>query len=451
MLGLNLEIKDFGKINEANIEINKINVVGGVNASGKSTASKLLYCFLKSISKDREEYILAKVIQKFNNIINYIKFYPSENYYNHQGEIDLLANRFDVLCEYDKYRDEINELMKNANEDIHSDLKITVPLLKLLKEDNDNILTSYSVSSLLFDESLMNFTPEDLDYGYHIFKGYIKFFTDSFESLIHNDITVVHYDSSDLIDIESNADFDWRGNNFYHLTNGSIKKINHVFYIGNLSYLDLNDYESSFNSKYGKMSIGYEEHMDYLINNLNNDDFKSKLSEDVIKILKKIQNIIEGSFQSVDYMGYSFSQNFGENISPSNISSGIKQIGILQLLLFKNKLSSGSFLIIDEPEVNLHPDWQFKFAQILVLLAKELDITIYLNSHSPTFIDSIDAFTEFYDMGDEINYYLTEEYGDKYNFTKINSNELYKIYNNLGNVYDKINKLRIRKRLSNGD
>ena len=45
---VNLEIKDLGVINNANININKINVVGGINNSGKSTASKLLYCFLKS-------------------------------------------------------------------------------------------------------------------------------------------------------------------------------------------------------------------------------------------------------------------------------------------------------------------------------------------------------------------------------------------------------------------
>ena len=48
MHDLNLEINDFGIINHANIEINKITIVGGVNDSGKSTACKLLYCFLKS-------------------------------------------------------------------------------------------------------------------------------------------------------------------------------------------------------------------------------------------------------------------------------------------------------------------------------------------------------------------------------------------------------------------
>ena len=45
---MNLEIKDIGVVNTANINISKINVVGGVNSSGKTTVSKLLYCYLKS-------------------------------------------------------------------------------------------------------------------------------------------------------------------------------------------------------------------------------------------------------------------------------------------------------------------------------------------------------------------------------------------------------------------
>ena len=123
-------------------------------------------------------------------------------------------------------------------------------------------------------------------------------------------------------------------------------------------------------------------------------------------------------------------------------------MGIIQLLLYLNKLRKNGYLIIDEPEVNLHPDWQFKFAEMLVLLTKELNITIYLNSHSPMFIESIAAFTEFYDMEEDVNYYLTEEVGEgKYNFTRIPSTKLYKIYNNLGNVYDLIDELRLEKHL----
>ena len=82
-------------------------------------------------------------------------------------------------------------------------------------------------------------------------------------------------------------------------------------------------------------------------------------------------------------------------------------------------------------------------------MAKELDITLYINSHSPVFIESMDAFIEFYDMENEVNYYLSEETEiyDKYNFNKINSDELYKIYDNLGNAYDLIDQLRLKKHM----
>ena len=71
--GLRLDIEGFGLINDAHIEIGKINVVGGVNASGKSTASKLLYCFLKAMSLNRKDYLLAAVLPKVNEFVNYME------------------------------------------------------------------------------------------------------------------------------------------------------------------------------------------------------------------------------------------------------------------------------------------------------------------------------------------------------------------------------------------
>ena len=49
---MNISITNVGPINNANVDINKINVVGGVNSSGKSIISKILYCYLKSIIDD---------------------------------------------------------------------------------------------------------------------------------------------------------------------------------------------------------------------------------------------------------------------------------------------------------------------------------------------------------------------------------------------------------------
>ena len=50
---------------------------------------------------------------------------------------------------------------------------------------------------------------------------------------------------------------------------------------------------------------------------------------------------------------------------------------------------------------------------------------------------------------DDVNYYLAEDSitTGKYDFIRIHSNELYKIYDNLGNPYRLIDKLRLRKKL----
>jgi len=243
----------------------------------------------------------------------------------------------------------------------------------------------------------------------------------------------------------------------YFFNNGLI---NGVYYVDNVSIFELNQDKLFF-------------HNLFHVNEITEDLFGFKFRVDdnepdrnIQIILEKIERIIQGRY---DYMGDSFetdkidntdknrlnslldNSNSEKNISTLNFDtpSGIKQIGTIQLLLLKNKLKKDGYLIIDEPEVNLHPDWQFKFAEILVLLAKDLNITIYINSHSPFFIEAIDAFTEFYDMQNEINYYLAEESQNegKYDFTKIGSDELFKIYDNLGRPYDLIDQLRLQKHL----
>lgn len=264
---MNLEINDFGQINYAKINIKKINVVGGVNSSGKSTVSKILYCYLKS-------------------------------------EID--------------------------------------------DESIDYLLDSEELSDL-----------DDSD---------IKFETDFVPS--------------------------------------------NIFYIDNISVLDLKDLEV--------LRLNHIVHI------------KEALEEDIVnndsEILSKVQNIIKSDCPMAQ-----------EN------SSGIKEIGIIQILLQNNKLKENSFLIIDEPEASLHPQWEIKFAEILVLLAKELNIHIYLNSHSPMFIEAISLYSQYYDLLSETNFYLTQNPDNgKYNFKKINPKNMGAVYENLTSPYDELDKLKAK-------
>ena len=181
-----------------------------------------------------------------------------------------------------------------------------------------------------------------------------------------------------------------------------------VFYIDNLSILDLKD-----------LDILRVDHIIHIKDALE-EDSEGNSSE----ILSKIQDIIK---------------------EDSLNSSGIKEIGIIQLLLQNRRLKEDSFLIIDEPESSLHPEWEIKYAEILVLLAKELNIHIYLNSHSAMFIEAISLYSQYYDLLKETNFYLTEKQDNgKYNFKKINPKNMGEVYENLTRPYDELDKLKAK-------
>lgn len=253
---MKIEIKDVGVINEANIDIKKINVVGGVNSSGKTTASKLLYCYLKS-----------------------------------------------------------TELLENEG------------------------LSNVNVDNIKFSSS-SNFSD--------------------------------------------------------------------IFYLENISILDLKDLEI--------LNLDHIKHIKECL-----EIEKQDCSADVLSKIKSI------------------------NCDDCYSSAGIKQIGVIQILLENQTLKENSFLIIDEPESNLHPDWQIKFAEILVLLTKELNITLYLNSYSPIFIEAISLYSQYYDLMNHTVFYLTKmQSNGKFNFKKINPKNMGEVYENLTKPYDKLDNLKAK-------
>ncbi|WP_405267809.1 AAA family ATPase [Methanobrevibacter sp.] len=258
-----IKLNDVGPISNANIDISKINVVGGVNSSGKSMISKLLYCYFKSQNEDES---------------------------------------FEYLMD---------------SEGLDKDLDVT-------------------------------------------FEGNLN--------------------------------------------------LQEVFYIDNISILDLKD-----------LDILRVDHIIHIKEALEESN-ETKESENI----DIIQNIIK------------------ENCL-STTSSGIKEIGIIELLLKNNRLKENSFLIIDEPESSLHPEWEIRFAEILVLLVKDLNVHIYLNSHSPMFIEAISLYSQYYDLLKDTKFYLTQKTtDDKFYFKKINPKNMGEVYENLTKPYDELDKLKAK-------
>lgn len=100
----------------------------------------------------------------------------------------------------------------------------------------------------------------------------------------------------------------------------------------------------------------------------------------------------------------------------------------MKTLIEKGAVDNNTILILDEPESHLHPEWQNIFAELLVLLVKDVDCRILLTTHSPNFLLAIEAFMYKHNIVDKCNFYKTQ-------FTEDNEYVDYVLSNNTNEIY----------------
>ena len=66
-------------------------------------------------------------------------------------------------------------------------------------------------------------------------------------------------------------------------------------------------------------------------------------------------------------------------------------------------------LILDEPEIHLHSEWQILYAELIVVLQKTFELTILLVTHSSQFLESLNFYMEKYGIAVKGNYYIPEQ------------------------------------------
>lgn len=175
----------------------------------------------------------------------------------------------------------------------------------------------------------------------------------------------------------------------------------------------------------------------------NDDVYDSLFNQKLDEFKDKITELLGGFIYYNDEKEEFFFKKDDDEYSMNDTASGVKQLGIIQMLLSNRTLNENSFIIMDEPEVNLHPEWQVKFARILVLMIKELNIKVFINSHSPQFIEALEVYSAKYGLSDETKFYLSKKSeSDKFDFEEISRDDLVILYNDLGDHYTTINKVR---------
>ncbi len=172
-------------------------------------------------------------------------------------------------------------------------------------------------------------------------------------------------------------------------------------------------------------------------------DLILKLSQDIFEestksaLYQKIEELIGGrvfydkSRDDIYYEKYSLENR---QFKMEKTSNGIKMFGFLQILLLNQTIEENTLLILDEPEVHLHPKWQLKYAELIGQLVQN-GVKILVNSHSPYMIEALKRYSELFNVDNKTNFYLAED-GYIKQENDSNSETLVNIYEKLSEPYD---------------
>ena len=94
------------------------------------------------------------------------------------------------------------------------------------------------------------------------------------------------------------------------------------------------------------------------------------------------------------------------DIPIEDAATGLKTFAYLYRLIEKGHITPETVLIIDEPEVHLHPKWVVEFARILVHLHKQVGVKILLASHDPDMVAALQSIGEKEELGERLNFYI---------------------------------------------
>ena len=120
--------------------------------------------------------------------------------------------------------------------------------------------------------------------------------------------------------------------------------------------------------------------------NLRPSDVFDRIRENIDKIFKDLNILVE--FDKVDEKGNVFFRNRkDEQFSIDSISTGEKTLLSKILYLYLKEIKD-SVILIDEPELSLHPSWQNKILKLYEQFAKENNCQIIIATHSPHIIGS---------------------------------------------------------------
>jgi len=376
---MRLSLENIGIIEKADVEINGLTVIAGNNDSGKSTIGKIAYSLTKSFEDFEKNYEKEKAAK--------MDMYFREFYISFRESIDL--NKYPEIL---KFMENFRHYRRIDNKKLFGLIENSIKLLDEIdidKEEKAKIKKRFNEVNSIFQEKESRSSK--------IIKSIRKIFKSEFS----NQITNV-FANEGRIEV-------YEGEN--KIINIIIKD-NKIFIDETNKIDEIFPFDSSVFIE-TPLVLTYKESLEnsfiYHVEDLLYKLMKPNLIKEKTKL--NISEIVGGEiyFDEENDL-FLFQKNVGNKevkIHIINSASGIKSLGILQILEKAGEFNKNLLLIIDEPEVHLHPDWQVEYAKILIKLV-ENGVKVLVTSHSPYLIEAIDKYSKKSKIEKNVRFYLSE-------------------------------------------
>jgi predicted ATPase len=405
---MKLQIENIGKIKNANINISGLTLITGENDTGKSTIGKIMFgvtmtmIYSERWEKKRKEKEVEDILSRIFDIIGQ-DFFRNINTTN----IDTLIYKIKPLI--DEYR-----LNEEKNEEIKSlllrliNLKTNKNRKEIFENDLNKILRSifsYNINCVLNNNIGKISFKNGQDLELEIKDNKIK---------INNDIEI---------------------NNKFAFTSAT--------FVENPLILDYRDRLSDKyknDERYKKDLIEYHicEELKDLAEISKNKDYIEKRKQIIKEIEKEINynitNYNDIYFDNGGNLKFKISDNCLQELDISNMASGGKSFSMLELLILGSYINDRNdhLIILDEPENHLHPEWQIKYAHIIIWLVKRWKCNFIINSHSPYLVKGLEHYAKIYNIKEnDLNFHIAENDKENKNYSNI------KKVDNLSEIFNK--------------